>query len=279
MTADTAVIDRYGVMGFPVAHSRSPVIHHLFARQTDQNMRYELLKVSPEHLEEAVRQFRHAGGKGLNITVPHKIAVTKLCDQLSERARQAGAVNTLVFQDDETFGDNTDGIGLLRDLCVNHGLEISGARILVLGAGGATRGIVGPLLEQEPGLMMIANRSVEKAEAIVERFERLGPVQCTAFDAIPDESWDLVINATSAGYKGETPPFPATVIGPDTFCYDLSYAAKPTPFCIWAKVHGAKRLAMGWGMLVEQAAESFHLWRGVRPDTRPVLKQLAVSAS
>lgn len=279
MAADTIVVDRYGVMGYPVAHSRSPVIHRLFAQQTGQNLRYELLKVSPEHLDEAVSQFRHTGGKGLNITVPHKVAVTKLCDQLSERARLAGAVNTLVFQDGETFGDNTDGIGLLRDLRVNHGLAIDSANILILGAGGATRGIVGPLLEQGPGLLLIANRTVSKADALVKRFEGLGPVQSAAFDAIPDERWDIVINATSAGYKGETPPFPASVIGTDTFCYDLSYAATPTPFCTWAKANGAKRLAMGWGMLVEQAAESFHLWRGVRPDTRPILKQLVVSAS
>lgn len=272
-------VDRYGVMGYPISHSRSPVIHKLFAIQTQQALQYELLNVAPEKLEQAVHQFQRTGGKGLNVTVPHKRAVARLCDQLSERATAAGAVNTLVFQDNEIFGDNTDGIGLLRDLAVNLGVEVADASILILGAGGATRGIVGPLLEMQPTSLVIANRTVSKAEKIVERFADQGPVSACGFDDVPgDNPYELIVNATSAGIRGETPPYPAAAVGPSTFCYDLSYAAKPTPFCEWARGMSAARAVMGWGMLVEQAAESFHLWRGVRPNTLPVLKQISVSA-
>ena len=272
-------IDRYGVMGYPVSHSRSPVIHRLFALQTGQELRYELLQVAPDKLETAVRQFQRTGGKGLNITVPHKTAVVKLCDHLSERAATAGAVNTLSFREGEIHGDNTDGIGLLRDLAINQGLSIEGANILILGAGGATRGIVGPLLEMQPAALRIANRTIDKAESIVEDFSRIGPVSACRFDLVPvTETYDLVINATSAGFKGETPPYPAAAVSSGTFCYDLSYGLTPTPFSEWAREQGAANSVMGWGMLVEQAAESFHIWRGVRPDTAPVLKQMKVSA-
>jgi shikimate dehydrogenase len=272
-------IDRYGVMGYPVSHSRSPVIHRLFALQTGQELQYELLQVAPDKLETAVRQFQRTGGKGLNITVPHKAAVVRLCDHLSERAATAGAVNTLSFRDGEIYGDNTDGIGLLRDLVINLGLAIEGASILILGAGGATRGIVGPLLEMQPTVLRIANRTVDKAEYIAEDFSHVGPVTACRFDLVPiSESYDLVINATSAGVHGETPPYPAAAISPNTICYDLSYGLSPTPFSEWARAQGAAKSVMGWGMLVEQAAESFHIWRGVRPDTAPVLKQMKISA-
>ncbi len=278
MSSEPTAADRYGVMGYPVAHSRSPVIHRLFAHQTGQNIQYELLKVAPDKLEQAVRQFQRTGGKGLNITTPHKTEVCKLADQLSERASTAGAVNTLAFQDGEIFGDNTDGIGLLRDLVVNRGLSIENANILVLGAGGATRGIVGPLLEMQPALLLIANRTPEKATIIADHFARHGSIAACAFDDIEDRDWQLIVNATSAGFKGEKLPYPASAIGTSTLCYDLSYGLKATPFCEWAKAHGAEQAVMGWGMLVEQAAESFHIWRGVRPDTKPVLKQLRLNA-
>jgi shikimate dehydrogenase len=272
-------IDRYGVMGYPVSHSRSPVIHRLFALQTGQELQYELLEVAPDQLETAVRHFQRTGGKGLNITVPHKAAVVRLCDHLSEPAATAGAANTLSFRDREIHGDNTDGIGLLRDLAINQGLTIEGARILILGAGGATCGVVGPLLEMQPATVRIANRTLDKAERIAEIFSRIGPVSACRFDLVPvEEEYDLIINATSAGVTGETPPYPASAISPETFCYDLSYGLKLTPFCEWAREHGAARSIMGWGMLVEQAAESFHIWRGVRPDTAPVLKQMKISA-
>ena len=272
--------DRYGVMGYPVSHSRSPVIHKLFAMQTGQDIEYELLEVPPSNLESAVRQFGRSGGKGLNITVPHKSEVVRLVDELSERASSAGAVNTLIFREDALFGDNTDGIGLLRDLQRNLGLKLEGANILILGAGGATRGIVGPLLEARPESITIANRTFPKASALAEHFSVIGPVEACRFQDVGTlPVYDLVINATSAGLKGETPPYPEKAIHPVTVCYDLSYSLTPTPFMTWAKQQGAARSVMGWGMLVEQAAESFYLWRGVRPDTAPVLKQLVVNSA
>ena len=272
-------VDRYGVMGYPVAHSRSPVIHQLFAQQTGQELRYELLRVAPEKLEEAVRQFQRTGGKGLNITVPHKRAVFRLVDHLSERASTAGAVNTLTFRNNEIYGDNTDGIGLLRDLVVNLGLNLEGANLLILGAGGATRGIVGPLLEMQPRIVCIANRTLTRAEGLVEQFANRGPVRACNFEDVPaTDPYDLVINATSAIHGGEMPPYPEPAISSTTFCYDLSYSLHQTPFCKWALEQGALRAVMGWGMLVEQAAESFHIWRGIRPDTKPVLKQISISA-
>lgn len=271
--------DRYGVMGYPVSHSRSPVIHRLFALQTGENIQYELLQVAPEKLEAAVRQFQRTGGLGLNITVPHKQDVVRLCDQLSEPARTAGAANTLSFRGGEIHGDNTDGIGLLRDLALNQAFSIEGSNILVLGAGGATRGIVGPLLEMQPASLCIANRTIDKAKALAEHFGRSGPVSACRFNAVPvSERYDLIINATSAGVKGEAPPYPAAAVSPETLCYDLSYGLNPTPFSVWAREQGAERSVMGWGMLVEQAAESFFIWRGVRPDTAPVLKQMKITA-
>ena len=273
------MVDRYGVMGYPISHSRSPVIHRLFALQTGQDMQYELLQVAPDKLEQAIRQFQRTGGKGLNITTPHKTAVARLVDHLSERASTAGAVNTIDFRGTEMYGENTDGIGLLRDLDVNLGVDLPGANILILGAGGATRGIVGPLLEMQPRSLRIANRTLDKAEVIADHFARFGPVSACRFNVIPvTEPYDLIINATSAGVRGEAPPYPEAAVSEGTFCYDLSYGLTPTPFSVWAREHGAARSVMGWGMLVEQAAESFHIWRGVRPDTAPVLKQMQISA-
>ena len=272
-------VDRYGVMGYPVSHSRSPVIHRLFALQTEQDMQYELLQVAPDKLDTAVSQFRRTGGKGLNVTVPHKQAVLRFVDEMSARADAAGAVNTLAFRDEGVFGDNTDGVGLLRDLTVNLGLDLEGKNVLILGAGGATRGIVGPLLEARPRSLWIANRTLDKAEALALQFGNNGPVSACQFDRVPaSEPYDLIINATSAGLRGETPPYPEAAVSDKTFCYDLSYGLNPTPFSIWARKHGASHSVMGWGMLVEQAAESFQIWRGVRPDTAPVLKQMHISA-
>jgi shikimate dehydrogenase len=273
-------VDRYGVMGYPVSHSRSPVIHRLFALQTGQNLQYELLQVSPDKLIPAIRDFAAAGGRGLNITVPHKSAAAALADQLSDRATAAGAVNTLAFRDGKIFGDNTDGSGLMRDLTRNLQLAVRDASILILGAGGATRGILGPLLAAQPRSLTIANRTLSKARELAHRFSASGNVTVCRFTEVRSPGgFDLVINATSAGLKGEAPPYPAAAITPETFCYDLSYGLTPTPFSKWATSMGAKRSVMGWGMLVEQAAESFHLWRGIRPDTAPVLRQIAISAS
>ena len=277
--SETTTIERYGVMGYPVSHSRSPVIHRLFALQTGQNLQYELLQVAPEKLETAIRQFQRTGGKGLNITVPHKSAVARLVDHTSERAATAGAVNTLSFKGGEIYGENTDGIGLLRDLTINLGIDLEGANILILGAGGATRGIVSPLLEMNPSSLRIANRTLGKAQALADHFERFGPVTACRFNVVPvSEPYDLVINATSAGLQGDAPPYPAAAITEQTYCYDLSYGLNATPFSVWARDNGAAHSVMGWGMLVEQAAESFNIWRGIRPDTAPVLKQMHINA-
>ena len=279
MSEETTILDRYGVMGHPVAHSRSPIIHKLFALQTGQHLRYELLDVKPAALEQAVRLFQRTGGRGLNITTPHKQSICMLCDHLSERASASGAANTLIFKDGEITGDNTDGIGLLRDLVINLEMSIEGINVLILGAGGATRGILGPLLEMSPRKVMIANRTPDKAETLKAKFDSMGNVKASSFDDIVENhAYDLIINATSAGVRGEAPPYPIGALGNKTTCYDLSYGLKPTPFTVWARDHGAARAVMGWGMLVEQAAESFRLWRGVRPETADVLKQIQVSA-
>jgi shikimate dehydrogenase len=272
--------DRYGVMGYPVSHSRSPIIHRLFALQTKQNLQYELLEVAPSKLEEAVKQFSRTGGKGLNITVPHKREVVRLVDGMSDRAKKAGAVNTLIFSNSEILGDNTDGVGLMRDLQSNIGVQLKDANILILGAGGATRGIIAPLLATEPETIVIANRTIARAQELAEEFSADGPVvSCRFTDVGSLPVYDLIINATSAGLRGDTPPYPVAAIHKNTVCYDLSYGLTPTPFSKWGAEQGAARSVMGWGMLVEQAAESFFLWRGVRPDTKPVLKQLTVNIS
>lgn len=267
-------------MGYPVSHSRSPIIHRLFALQTKQNLQYELLEVAPPKLEEAIRQFARTGGKGLNITVPHKREVVSLVNGMSDRAKKAGAVNTLIFSNDEILGDNTDGVGLMHDLQSNIGVKLQDANILILGAGGATRGIIAPLLAARPEAIVVANRTLDKAQELAEHFSSDGVVvSCRFRDVVASPVYDLIINATSAALTGDTPPYPVAAIHENTVCYDLSYGLTATPFSKWAAEQGAARSVMGWGMLVEQAAESFFLWRGVRPDTVPVLKQLTVNIS
>jgi shikimate dehydrogenase len=264
----------YGVIGHPVSHSRSPFIHGIFARQTRQNMVYRLHDVSPAQLPTFVMEFWQRGGKGLNVTVPHKVAASAMVRAMSARATQAGAVNTLLMDEDGITADNTDGAGLVRDLTVNLKVALAGARILLVGSGGAARGVVGPLLDESPELITIAGRSAARAEALGRQFAALGPVQGCGLDAIASGAFDIVINATSAGLSGEAPAIPASVVTHSTFCYDMSYAKSATAFLQWARDKGCKRSAQGWGMLVEQAAESFELWRGVRPATAGVLAAL-----
>ena len=264
----------YGVIGHPVSHSRSPFIHGLFAQQTGQNMIYRLHDVSAADLPVFVMDFWRRGGRGLNVTVPHKIGASGMVRAMSERATRAGAVNTLLMDEDGITGDNTDGAGLVRDLTVNLKVALAGARILLVGSGGAARGVIGPLLDESPELIVIAGRSTARAEALGRQFAALGPVQGHGLDAIASGAFDIVINATSAGLAGEVPAIPASVLTHSTFCYDMSYAKAGTAFLQWARDKGAKRSAQGWGMLVEQAAESFELWRGVRPATAGVLTAL-----
>jgi len=267
--------DRYAVVGHPVEHSRSPLIHTLFARQTNQHMTYELLDAPPEAFEIAVRGFAAAGGKGMNVTVPHKEAACTLVHELGDAARIAGAVNTITIKDRRFRGDNTDGVGLVRDITVNERWPLAGRRIVVLGAGGAARGIVGPLLDEGPSELVVANRTLERAEQLVAHFGNDAKLSTATFAELGERgAYDVLVNATSAGLRGEQPPFPPSLVGPESLCYDLVYSMNDTPFVAWARAHGARRAVQGWGMLVEQAAESFYLWRGVRPETAPILKQL-----
>lgn len=271
--------DRYGVIGHPIAHSKSPVIHRLFADQTGQDLVYEAFDIAPGELEARIRALVSDGVRGLNVTVPHKQAVTALCGSLAERARLAGAVNTLVVQPDGSLvGDNTDGVGLVTDLRRNLKVAIADARVLILGAGGATRGIVPALAAERPREILVANRTIDRARELAREFQPLARIVACQFAELGGQAYDLVLNATSAGLQGEVPPFPPAIVGPATLCYDLSYAMQDTPFVAWARQHGAVRAAQGWGMLVEQAAESFWLWRGVRPDTRPVIARLPGAA-
>lgn len=274
-TKDKSAPDRYGLVGHPVEHSRSPLIHTVFARQTGQRLTYELIDAEPAAFETAVRGFGAAGGKGLNVTVPHKEAAFALCKDLSTAAQAAGAVNTISIVEGRLRGDNTDGAGFIRDVTVNQRQSLAGRRVIVLGAGGAARGIVGPLLAEQPAELTVANRTKERADQLAAQLQAAAiPVVSRAFAELGElPPFDVLINATSAGLKGEAPPFPASLVGPNSFCYDLVYAAGDTPFVTWAKSHGAQRAVEGWGMLVEQAAESFEIWRGIRPDTTALLKQ------
>jgi shikimate dehydrogenase len=268
----TANADRYAVVGFPVKHSWSPFIHGMFAKQTQQALTYSRLEIAPEDLEEQLASFFANGGRGVNVTVPHKQAVCLLTRYRTPRAEIAGAVNTIAAQDDGLLGDNTDGAGLVTDLTRNLGLALKDTRILLLGAGGAARGVLGPLLGAAPEYLEIANRDGARARQLADEFATLGDVRGCGFDAITASGhFDLVLNATSASLQETIPPVPPPVIGPTTLCYDMAYGKGDTVFTRWAKNAGAGRAETGWGMLVEQAAESFFLWRGIKPDTKPVL--------
>jgi len=267
--------DRYAVIGNPVAHSLSPRIHALFAAQCGQSLSYEKLLAPLNDFSGLVRRFQAEGGKGANVTLPFKLEALALCDQLSERAQRAGAVNTLSLDaDGRIHGDNTDGIGLLRDLQHNHGIMLAGLRVLLLGAGGATRGALKPLLDANPAAITIANRTPAKAQELASLFTRNITVDACAYAELAGKTFDVIINSTSAGLSGETPPLPDEVLRNGGLAYDMLYGPAPTAFLTWAAQHGAAVTADGLGMLVEQAAESFLIWRGMRPDTLPVLKSL-----
>ncbi|HHH38035.1 MAG TPA: shikimate dehydrogenase [Sedimenticola sp.] len=267
--------DRYAVIGNPIEHSKSPQIHAAFARQTGQAMTYDRLLGSSDAFSTQVRAFFGSGGRGLNVTVPFKEAAWELADELSERAQSAGAVNTLIpLPGGRLRGDNTDGVGLVRDLTRNQGLDLAGKRVLLLGAGGASRGVGRPLLESGPGRLLIANRTREKALALAALLAPYGPVAGCGLDTLGEERFDLVINGTAAGLQGEVPRLPAGLIAEGGWCYDMMYGDTPTAFVRWARAQGAARALDGLGMLVEQAAESFRLWRGILPQTRPVIEAL-----
>ena len=263
---------RFAVMGNPIAHSKSPVIHKQFAHQFKHNLEYSAIQVDVGGLSQAVGQFRAAGGNGLNVTVPFKLDAFRLSDHLSDRAQLAQAVNTLRFEKDGTvFGDNTDGAGLVHDLVHNLGTSIKGKQILILGAGGAVRGVLAPILKHNPARLVIANRTVAKAKDLVREFAQHGKIEVCEFEDLRGKHFDLVINGTAASLEGEVPPLPETIFTRGALAYDMMYADKPTPFIEWAELHGAAKTADGIGMLVEQAAESYFVWNGVRPQTRPVI--------
>ncbi len=269
----------YGLFGYPVQHSWSPFIHGMFAKQTAQDMEYRLFESPPERFRSEVLEFFRTGGSGVNVTVPHKRAATDLVNELTPRAQVANAINTIVRRDESLVGDNTDGAGLHADLTRNLRLTLSSPRILLLGAGGAARGVLGPLLELRPRLLVVANRTAERAVEIAEEFAYLGPVSGCEFAKLENQRFDLIVNATSASLRGDVPAIPAGVVDSLTTCYDMAYGSGDTAFVTWAKARGAGRAEQGWGMLVEQAAEAFFLWRGMRPDTSPVLAALRARAT
>ena len=264
--------DQYAVIGNPVAHSKSPLIHAAFARQTGQDLVYERLLAPKDAFVATVDAFRARGGRGLNVTLPFKLEAFHYATALSERARAAQAANTLRFDGDAIFADNTDGAGLVNDLVRNLGCEIADRRILLLGAGGAARGVIEPLILQRPGQFVLANRSPDKARKLAQDFGR--GIEPSSYAALAGRQFDIVVNATSASIAGELPPLPPGVFAQDALAYDMMYGKVATPFLSLARREGAARLADGLGMLVEQAAESFFIWRGVRPDSAPVLQLL-----
>lgn len=271
--------DRYAVFGNPIKHSKSPWIHAAFAEQTGQNINYRAHKVELDRFADTASSFFANGGAGLNITVPFKLEAYDFADQVSDRARRARAVNTLAVSDQGIYGDNTDGVGLLRDIHDNLAWPIQQQRVLIVGAGGAVRGILEPLLRKRPASLTIANRTVEKARGLATDFSDLGEVQGCSFFDLAGKQYDLIINATSASLSDEMPPLPENLIAEEGCCYDLTYAPEPTVFMRWAAQNMAWAVSDGLGMLVEQAAESFCIWRGVRPSTRDVIDRLRTEIS
>ena len=267
--------DRYAVMGNPIHHSKSPLIHSLFAAQTGEAVNYRAILVQPGEFAMAVNAFRDAGGRGLNITVPFKPEAHAHVDRLNERARRAGAVNTIIFHaDGSSVGDNTDGVGLIRDLIHNHGARLEGKRLLLLGAGGAARGVLPALLGQRPASLVVANRTPEKAQGLARDCADLGTVRGAGLAELAGQRFDLIVNATAAGLDDRMVTLPDELLAEGGWGYDLMYGDRPTAFVRWCRQQGAARSLDGLGMLVEQAAESFSLWRGVRPETLPVIQRL-----
>ncbi|MDP1559011.1 MAG: shikimate dehydrogenase [Nitrosomonas sp.] len=272
------MFDLYAVIGNPISHSKSPLIHTEFSRQTDQPLQYEAILAPIDGFEVAVNNFRQQGGKGLNVTVPFKLEAYKLSTLLTGRARTAQAVNTLKFDSDQILGDNTDGAGLVRDIVFNLSTAITAKRILLMGAGGAARGVIQPLLEQKPRILAIANRTLPKARELQRQFFSQGNIISGNYLDFAGEHFDIIINATSASLNDELPPLPPDIFSEKSLAYDMMYRNELTHFLQFARQQGVKHLADGIGMLVEQAAESFFLWRGIRPETRNVIEMLKPKA-
>ena len=271
---------RFAVVGNPVSHSKSPMIHSLFARQTGKQLQYTREEVAPDCFTEFVQQFFTDGGSGLNVTVPFKEQAFELAQVHSKRARQARAVNTLYLDDQHRLcGDNTDGIGLVRDMRDNHGIAIVGKRLLMIGAGGAVRGALGSLAEEAPESITLVNRTLSRAVTLRKEFSGLAEIKVHSFEDQLDGPFELVINGTSTGLQGEAPPLSPDAIGTQTCCYDMMYSSQDTPFMDWARQQGAIEVLDGVGMLVEQAAESFSIWLNVKPNTASIIDQVRSSLS
>lgn len=273
-------MDHYAVIGNPVAHSKSPLIHSEFARQTGQQLTYTAELVEIGQVAEFVANFQHHNGKGLNVTVPFKQDAYELATDLTERALRAGAVNTLVLNGPGDYsGDTTDGKGLVTDLISNHHINLNQKSILVMGAGGAVRGVLEEILHHTPSQLVIANRTVSKADTLVDIFSDLGTVSACGFEELTGEKFDLIVNGTSSSLSGDLPPLPDNILANGATVYDMMYAAQATPFMEWGNKQGASKCLDGLGMLVEQAAESFYIWRGVRPHTAEVIRLIRQSLS
>jgi len=265
-------MDQYRVYGNPIKQSKSPAIHQAFATQTKQDIHYDRELVALDQFELTVRSFIESGGKGANVTAPFKEEAMRLCDELTDRAELAGAVNTLSFNDGKIYGDTTDGDGLVNDLLANK-VELKHKRVLLLGAGGAAKGVVSSILQQLPAALVIANRTIAKAQAIKEQYTNQ-PITACSFEQTKEYSFDVIINATSAGLNDQKLPIPEQIITASTYCYDMTYGKELTPFLKVAKQRGAKKIIDGLGMLVGQAAVSFTIWRNVQPDPKAILTQL-----
>ncbi|MDF2179762.1 shikimate dehydrogenase [Aliiglaciecola sp. CAU 1673] len=266
-------MDKYAVIGNPVAHSKSPFIHKLFAEQTGQDMEYGAILSPLNGFNDAVVRFIQSGGKGMNVTLPFKEQAYALAQTLSDAAQKAEAVNTLIFHQGQIQGHNTDGVGLIADLHF-HQVPITNKRVLLVGAGGAARGVIPPLLEGKPAVLHLANRTVDKALSLAMHFKGFGNVEASGLQEVPLGHFDLIINASSASLSGERPEIGEGLVGNTTVCYDMLYSREATSFNRWAKAQGAAKTLDGLGMLVEQAAESFYLWRGIRPQTEKVREKL-----
>ena len=268
--------DRYAVIGNPVMHSKSPLIHTAFAQETGQNIEYTKLEAPLDGFRRVAEQFRAEGGRGLNVTTPFKLDAFQMATDLSERARFAGAVNALKFDGHRIHAENFDGIGLVNDIQKNLGCPMRGRRVLLMGAGGAVRGALLPFIEQQPDVLVIANRTPAKARALASDYASRGNVRGCGYDDLAGEHFDVVVNGTSASLKGEMPHISVDIFGKDSLAYELVYGKGLTPFLRTALESGTTRIADGVGMLVEQAAEAFEWWRGVRPNTTTLIKRMAV---
>jgi len=266
------MINRYTIIGQPVAQSVSPAIHNMFGELTQRRLHYTRTEATDDTFVATVKNWQNSGGKGCNITAPFKELAVTVCDRLSEDAQLAGAVNTIeMHRDGSLVGHNTDGIGLLTDIEINQQVPLAGLRVLMVGAGGAARGAIGPLLSAKPACIHIANRTIERAEKLVSTFAPLGPVDYSSLENLKESaSFDVVINATSIGFDNSAPPLPVSILHTNTFAYDMMYKAHQTPFLAWCEKNGVTKYADGFGMLVEQAAEAYLIWEGVRPKTRKV---------